>query len=170
MRLKFRVTKKGKSPIMLSADIHKEIPMIVSDDLEYIRRELHTAAPSMNRTHDKRESHIHPRGRKHLKEYLSQRNNCKRRTSPYSGYVFFDEKLVPHIKFVIEKVKKHDISAKRGSLLMFWWIEESRWVLTKFVKKSGGSIANDFIGRVFEQSFGHIINTFIEKMGGVLKR
>jgi len=170
MQLKFNVTKKGKSPISLNADIQKEISMIVSDDLEYIREELHKAAPSMDRTHDKRASHIQPRGRKHLKEYLSQRSNCKRRTSPYSGYVFFDEKLVPHIKYVVEKVKKHSFAAKRGSLLMFWWVQESRWVLTKFVKNSGGSPANDFIGRVFEQSYGHIVNTFIEKMRRALKR
>lgn len=170
MRLKFKVTKKGKSPLALSKDIHKEIPMIVSDDLEYIRKGLHKEASSMNREHDTRKSHVQPRGRKHLKEYLDQRNNCKRRTSPYSGYVFFDEKLVPHIKFVIEKVKKHDITAKRGSLLMFWWIQEKRWVLTKSIENSGGSLPNDFIGRIFEQSYGHIINTFIEKMGRALKR
>jgi len=170
VQLKFSVVKKGKSPLALSKDIHKEIPMVVSDDLEYIREELHTEAPSMKETHDKRESHIRPRGRKHLKDYLNQRGNCKRRTSPYSGYVFFDEKLVPHIKFVIGEVKEHDISAKRGSLLMFWWVKESRWILTKAVKNSGGSLPNDFIGRVFEQSYSHILNTFIEKMGRTLKR
>jgi hypothetical protein len=170
MQLKFNVTKKGKSPLVLSKDIHNEILMIVSDDLEYIRGGLHTAAPSMKRTHDKRESHIRPRGRRHLKDYLNHRSDCQRRTSPYSGYVFFDEKLVPHIKFVIEEVKKHDISAKRGSVLMFWWAKESRWILTKAVKKSGGSLQNDFIGRVFEQSYSHIINTFVEKMGRALKR
>ncbi len=169
MRLKFSVTKKGKSPTALSNDIHKEIPMIVSDDLEYIRKELHTEAPSMNRTHDKRESHVHPRGRKHLKDYLNQRSNCKRRTSPYSGYVFFDEKLVPHIKFVIEAIAPHRIPLHGSKLMKFWSLKTNDWAFVTHVKHRG-SPSNNFIDDVFVQSFGHIINTFIEKMGRVLKR
>lgn len=169
MKLKFRVTKKGKSPLVLSKDIHKEIPIIVSDDLEYIREALYTAAPSMNRTHDERKSHVQPRGRKHLKEYLNQRSNCKHRISPYSGYVFFDEKLVPHIKFVIEAIAEHRIPKQGSKLMKFWSLKTNDWAFATSVKHRG-SPSNNFIDDVFVQSFGHIINTFIEKMRRALKR
>lgn len=169
MRLKFDVTKKGKSPIKLNADIHKEIAMIVTDDLEYIREELHKEAPSMDRTHDKRPSHIHPRGRKHLKQYLTQRNNCKRRASPYSGYIFFDEKLVPHIKFVIEAIASHRIPSHGSKLMKFWSLKTNNWAFAKHVDHPGNP-SNNFIDDVFVQSYGHIINTFIERMRRGLKR
>lgn len=169
MRLKINVAKKGKSPTTLIGDIHKEITMIVADDLEYIRKELHTAAPSMDRTHDKRKSHVRPKGRKHLKEYLNQRSNCKRRTSPYSGYVFFDEKLVPHIRYVVEAIAGHRIPVHGSKILKFWSLKTNDWVFTKHVRVHRNP-SNAFIDDVFTQSYGYIINNFIEKMRRGLKR
>lgn len=170
MKYNIKIVRKGKSPLKLISDLHKEATAIVSDDLEYLRKELLKEAPAMNLKEDSRPSHIQPRGRKHLKEYLKEREQCKQMASPFSGSVFFDERVVPHIVFVIEKVKKHDISAKIGKLLKFWGRKTKSWVLTSQVKKSGGSSANDFIGRVHEASYSHIINTFIRRMGKALKK
>ena len=170
MQLKFKVTKKGKSPLMLIRDMHKEMTLVVTDSLEYIREELYKEAPRMDRSKDNRESHIRPKGRKHLHRYLKERGQCKRRTSPLSGYIFFDEALVPHIKYVIEKVKKHRIPASGSTLMKFWSLKAKDWVIARVVKDSGGSPPNDFIGRVYDKSYGHIINTFITRMRKALRK
>lgn len=170
MRLQIKISRAGKSPLSLIKDIRKEMPQIVSDDLEYIRGELYKEAPRMDRSNDNRESHVRPKGRKHLSRYLKQRSRCQRRTSPLSGYIFFDEGLVPHIKFVIEKVKKHRIPVSGSKLMKFWSLKANKWVFAKVVNNSGGSPANNFIERVYDKSYGHIVNGFIKRMRKALRK
>lgn len=170
MRFQIKITRSGKSPLSLIKDMHKEMPLIVSDDLDYIREELYKEAPRMDRTKDNRESHVRPKGRKHLHRYLRQRGQCQRRTSPLSGYIFFDEGLVPHIKFVIENVKKHRIPASGSKLMKFWSLKTNNWIIAKVVNNSGGSPPNNFIARVYDKSYGHIINGFINRMRKALRK
>ena len=149
--ISLRVTKKGKSLDRLSADLQTELSRARDDDLELIRRSMFLEAPSTIKGNKYSKNRI--------KRYLRAPSRCVRKIGRFSGYVFIDETVLPHVKYVIGGATPHPIPARYKPFLHFWWVKERRWHKTLLILEHPGRKPDDFLERAFIRAEGPVYNS-----------
>jgi hypothetical protein len=144
-------SERGKKLVKVNPDLKKGLEENVMNCVEIERKALLKEVPRGEK--DMREI-----GQMHLADYLSMPNLCIRKRSKHTGYVFFNQRLVRHIKWVVIKTKS-DYQIRGHPLLHFWWKNAGVWFTGPLVKHHPGSKANTFIKKAWRNSRGQIWNS-----------
>ena len=138
--IKIKAKETGKSPTKLSHDLQIELQRSRNSCLEAIRKELVKAAPSKSKGNKFSQNRI--------RNYLNSPTNCIRKRGRYGGYVFLDQRKLPHLKYLVKDTRERGLIEPKGKMMFFIkpWGEK---VWTYWVH---GYAANTFIEKAYIRS------------------
>ena len=142
-------SQRGKTLIRLNKDLELELEKAVNDGLELTRRIMREEAPSSKYKGSKY-------SKNRIINFLRAPSRCIRKISKLNGYVFLDERILLHLKYVIQKTRSHIISG--NPILYFWWLKSRTWFIGSIVHHPGTS-ADNFIFRTYLRIPGPIYNS-----------
>lgn len=82
----------------------------------------------------------------HIIDYLADPQLSIRMTSRWRGYIYFDSKLVPHVKWLIKGTQAHRIPIAGWKYYLHWEDLEGTHHFATWVWHPG-TVANNFISR-----------------------
>jgi len=140
-------SQRGKTLTRLNKDLKIGLEESVNNGLELIRKEMINEAPSREKGNKYSQNQII--------SYLKIPSECIRKPSKHTGYVYIDQRKLPHIKYVLGG-RKSKTYPKKGNLLVFWKPFEGRFIFTRWIR---GFPANNFISRAYLKVRGPIYNS-----------
>ena len=164
--IKMTFTQKGRDIAAFRADLGQAMENALSKGLEIVRLNLLDEAPRGQYTQkNPRPNRGH--GSYTLAGYLAYGRLCTRKTRAQglitSGEIFFNEKYVPQINFVVNPVKAHTIPHKVQPYLKFWWVKENKW-FRGFSVWHKTKPANNFIERAYWKSAPYVTLAYTEEL------
>ena len=139
----------GRKISRVSESLKIELEKARNESLELTRKALMAESPSS------RKGHKYSKNR--IVNFLRAPSRCIRKIGRYSGYVFLNQKELPHLKYVIHGAKKHPI--KGNPFLSFWWVREKTWFVGPQVNHPGFK-SNNFITRAWLKVRGPVHNIY----------
>jgi len=158
-------TKEGKQIADIGNEFSKAMTRATNAGLNKIRRTLRANAPYGNYSTKNPPPPVHGI---HIKDYLNETNLCVKRfkyqNRTFGGAVFFDERYVPQIKYVVKnKTWPNGIYPTKRKALWFYWQNRGYWYWGLRVRRKPLK-GNDFIAKSFKTASNYMHVSFNDEL------